>query len=104
MRVDLDRLMPTSLELVVGGKTYNIKPLTIEQYLSCEQFRAELSKAAGGTLTVQVEAARNLCAGLAPDMPRADIDALNPTQLTRLANVLATFQGGGEGNAVAAGE
>lgn len=85
--LNLDDLAPADKNVVIlGGKEYEVPPVTLETFLRTVAFAEKAAKAEG--MAAEMELSMELVCELIPDLTRDTLVKLNFDQLMRLRDVV----------------
>lgn len=85
--LNLDKLSATSTrELVIGGKTYTVPDMTVENFIETTRAAADLAKNEEATMADQIEATIDMIVRGIPSITRDALKGYSLTQLGQIAN------------------
>lgn len=105
--LNLDELSPVGKQITFGGKTYDIKPLSMREFINITRTTEAMEKKAkAGTLSVaeQMEAQLGVIASAIPGMNQEVLDSLELRHIEAIMDFVKTSaeevakEGGAEGN------
>lgn len=104
--LNLDELAPVGKELTYGGKTYQLKPLSMREFINITQKTEVIEKKAkSGNLTVseQMEFQLSVISSAIPEMSKETLDSLEMRHIEAIMNYVKDSaedmaeEGGAEG-------